>query len=121
MKNIIDDIRKVVPDFEFAKCHWIRRAEVVTVASPAAYRIVLDYGGCLDVALVVVGIHEMPTFKPATTPWVLPYAPYDLGELLLTVDPRTDCIVLFDELNGWRLVADSLVFEGSVDHIEDVE
>ena len=121
MNDFYSIIRKVIPDFDSGRCHWIRRFEPLDVPTGTNWRLVLDYNGRIDVSLKISGVTEMPVFKPATAPGVPPYAPYDLGEFFITSDPKTNRVILFDELKARRLVADSVAFETATDQVTPTE
>jgi hypothetical protein len=110
-----EEIQKVIPGFDLGRCQWLRQVDVWEEGEERRCRLVLDYEGRLSVALVAKGVNELPLFAE-TAPGVLPYAPYDLGELLVSVDPSTCRVIIFDELKGWRMAADSLSFEGVTSH-----
>jgi hypothetical protein len=107
-----DEVKQAIPGFDLGRCHWLRQVDVWEEGEERRCRLVLDYQGRLSVALVAKGVRELPVFAELV-PGVLPYAPYDLGELLVSVDPATGQTIIFDELKGWRMVADALSFEGA--------
>lgn len=121
LNELYDDIVKAIPGFDLSRCLWMLRLDVWVGVEGRCCRLVLNYEDRLDIALVAKGVSELPRIKPAATPGVLPYSPYDLGELLVTTEPTSKRLVLFDELKGWRMVAESLSFEGVTDHAEAVD
>ena len=116
MNNWHNQIVKVIPDFDLGRCHWLRRLDLWDAAEGPCLRLVLDYAGQFDIALVATCVQEMPVIKPATTPGTLPYAPYDLGEFMIA--EQEGRVVLFDELKGWRIVAQLVSLEGINHHAE---
>ena len=109
MSNWKSEIAAQMPGFDLGLCHWLRRLDAWDDDHGRCLRFVLDYAGQCDVAFVAKGVNKMPLIRPAATPGVLPYAPFDLGELLIT--EHNGHVVLFDELKGWKIVAESLSFE----------
>ena len=120
MNDWYHDIVKVIPGFDLGRCRWMRRFDVWDVAEGRCCRLILDYAGQFDIALVAKGVREI-SHHGVPIPSVMPYAPYDLGEFLIADQPQLKCMVLFDELKGWRIVADSIAVESIVAHVEAAE
>jgi hypothetical protein len=108
----LDQISKEIPGFDLARCHWLRGFDCWQKGEARCGQLVLDWAGRLDVRLAITGISELPRFG-ASQPGALPYMPYDVGELLISVDPATGRTIIFDELKGWRIVAESVSFGGA--------
>jgi hypothetical protein len=111
------DILRAIPDFDLARCLWIMRFEVWEETGVRCCRLVLDYADRFDITLVVKGVSEMSQHGVSVTS-VVPYTPYDLGEFLVADQPGAGRKILFDELKGWRIVGDSVLFAGVSDHVE---
>jgi hypothetical protein len=111
------DIRKVLPDFNPLSFRWLLKLEAWQSPNGLCCRLLLNYADRFEITLVAKGVRELPRFKPATMPGVLPYIPYDLGEFLIFDQPDQKRMVVADESNGWMMVADSISFENIADHV----
>jgi hypothetical protein len=116
VNNWHSQIVKVIPDFELARCGWLRRLDLWDTAEGPCLRLMLEHAGRLDIALVAKGVREFPVMTPETKLGVLPYTPYDLGEFMIA--EHEGGVVLFDELKGWRIVAGSVSLEAISPHAE---
>jgi hypothetical protein len=117
MSEIIAQITNVLPDFRVDKCRWIHRLDVWEAEHGRCCRLVVCFDNRVDLSFVATGVREFTLGNRERTPGSLPYAPYDLGEFFIQkLSPER--YILADELKGWRIVADSLVFEGKSDHDE---
>jgi hypothetical protein len=112
MSNCFNQVRTLIPDFDLGRCEWIRSLELWEDDQGICVRMVLDYAGVYDLVLVAKNVYEIPVIPPAKVPGVLPYAPYDLGELFASTNGSE--VLISDELKGWRLAADDMVVEGLI-------
>lgn len=109
MMNWQEQILTVLPDFNIGRCHWLRGLETEDDPNGPCLRVVVDYAGRYDIHIVLKNVCELPLIRPSTVPGVLPFTPYDLGELL--IHETEGRVIVADELKGWKIVAQSLSFD----------